>query len=74
MIALKRDFKANFVAALGAALRDYSREEILGLTYDKDSDGFEAATILFTDGNTKTINVTADSCTAIMMDVAKALL
>ena len=74
MIILKRDFKADFVAALGAALRDHSREDIFGLTYDKDPDGFEAVTILFINGTTKTINVTADSCIAIMKDVAKALI
>lgn len=74
MIILKRDFKADFVAALGAALRDHSREEIFGLTYDKDSDGFEAVTILYTNGCTRTVNVTGDSCVAIMKDVAKALI
>lgn len=73
MIILKHDFKADFVAALGAALRDHSREEVTGIDYDVDSDGFEAVTILFTNGNLKTVNVTADSCVGIMMDVAKAL-
>jgi hypothetical protein len=74
MIILKRDSKADFVAALGAALRDHSREEIFGLTYDKDPDGFEAVTILYTNGCTRTVNVTGDSCIAIMQDVAKAIL
>lgn len=74
MIILKRDFKADFVAALGAALRNHSREDVMGIDYDADPDGFEAATILFTNGNTKTVNVTADSCAAIMLDVAKALI
>ena len=73
MIILKRDFKADFVAALGAALRNHSREDVMGIDYDMDPDGFEAATILFTNGNSKTVNITADSCVGIMMDVAKAL-
>lgn len=71
---MKHDFKADFVAALGAALRNHSREDVMGIDYDVDPDGFEAATILFTDGNSKTVNVTADSCIALMKDVAKAIL
>lgn len=43
---MKHDHKPDFVAALGKALRENSREEIFGLTYDKDPDGFEAVTIL----------------------------
>ena len=68
------DHKSDFVAALGKALREHSREEIFGLTYDKDPDGFEAVTILYTNGCTRTVNVTGDSCIAIMQDVAKALM
>ena len=71
---MKHDHKADFVTALGKNLRENSREEIFGLTYDKDSDGFEAVTILYTNGCTRTVNVTADSCVAIMLDVAKALI
>lgn len=43
---MKHDHKADFVAALGKNLRENSREEIFGLTYDNDPDGFEAVTIL----------------------------
>lgn len=71
---MKHDHKADFVAELGRNLRENSREEIFGLTYDEDPDGFEAVTILFSSGNTKTVNVTADSCVAIMLDVARALI
>ena len=74
MIMLKRDFKADFVAALGAALMNHSREDVMGIDYDVDPDGFEAATIFFTDGNSKTVNITADSCVGIMMDISKALM
>lgn len=71
---MKHDHKPDFVAALGKNLRENSREEIFGLTYDKDPDGFEAVTILYTNGCTRTVNVTGDSCVAIMQDVAKAIL
>ena len=71
---MKHDHKADFVTALGKNLRENSREEIFGLTYDKDPDGFEAVTILYTNGCTRTVNVTGDSCIAIMQDVAKAIL
>lgn len=66
--------KAAFVAELGDLLSLHSREGIRWLKYYKDSDGFEAVDILFESGAVKTINVTADSCIAIMQDVAKALI
>ena len=52
----------------------YSREDIAGMNYEKDSDGFEAVTIRFTNGYEKTANVTGDSCIAIMADVYKAMI
>jgi len=71
---LKHDHKADFVAALGKNLRENSREGIFGLTYERHPDESETVTILFTSGNTKMVNVTADSCVAIMKDIAKALI
>lgn len=71
---MKHDHKADFVAALGKNLRENSREEIFGLVYDGEMEGLETVVILFTNGSTKTVNVTADSCVAIMLDVAKALI
>ena len=68
---MKED-KSTFVKALGAALA-YSRTGVLDLDYHKDSDGFEGVTIVFADGDERTINVTADSCLAIMHDVYRAL-
>lgn len=65
--------KAGFVRELGELLAKYSREDIAGMNYEKDSDGFEAVTIRFTNGYEKTANVTGDSCIAIMSDVYKAL-
>ena len=66
--------KAQFVAELGDLLSLHSRAGVRWLKYYKDSDGFEAVDILFESGAVKTINVTADSCVAIMQDVAKALI
>ncbi|MBR1723419.1 MAG: hypothetical protein IJ723_00120 [Ruminococcus sp.] len=71
---MKNDNKPAFVAELGRNLREHTREEIFGLDYDEDSDGFEAVTILYTNGCTRTVNVTGDSCIAIMQDVARALM
>lgn len=71
---MKHDHKADFVTALGKNLRENSREEIFGLVYDGEMEGVETVVILFTSGKTKTVNVTADSCLGIMMDVAKALM
>ena len=64
--------KAAFVKALGAALA-YSRTGVIDLDYIKDPDGFESVTIIF-ENDSKTINVTCDSCLAIMHDVYKALI
>lgn len=66
--------KRAFVEGLGELLEKYSREDISKLTYDKDEDGFEAVTIHYTNGYTKTKNVTGDSVIAILTDVYKALI
>lgn len=71
---MKHDHKADFVAALGKNLRENSRENIFGLVYDGEMEGLETVLILFTDGSRKEVNVTADSCLGIMLDVAKALI
>lgn len=66
--------KRAFVEGLGELLEKYSREDISKLTYDKDEDGFEAVTIHYTNGYTKTKNVTGDSCLGMMHDLYKALI
>jgi hypothetical protein len=65
--------KAGFVQELGELLAKYSREDIEGMNYDKDSDGFEGVTIRYDNDEERTINVTCDSCLAIMIDVYEAL-
>lgn len=67
-----KENKAMFVKALGAALA-YSRESIADLDYIEDSNGFEGVTIIFANGDERTIDVTGDSCIAIMHDVYRAL-
>ena len=66
--------KRDFVRELGELLRRYSREDIAALTYDKDSDGFEAVTIRYGNGYSRTVNVTGDSVIEILTDVYKALI
>lgn len=67
-----KDYKPAFVEALGIALT-YSRTGVKGLSYRKDSDGFEGVTIRYSNGKERTINVTGDSCLAIMHDIYRAL-
>ena len=70
---MKNEMKPEFVSGLGMLLRLYSRVPVRGLTYDKDADSFEAVTIEFEDGSSRTVNVTADSVLAIMHDLYRAL-
>lgn len=65
--------KQAFVECLGVILAKFSREEIVRMSYNKDSKGFEAVTIDFGKGQSRTVNVTGDSCIAIMHDVYRAL-
>ena len=48
--------------------------DVQRLVYHKDGDGFESVTIYWSHGGERTINVTCDSCAAIMHDVYKALI
>lgn len=66
--------KEAFVQELGELLAKYSRDDIAGMSYEKDSDGFEAVTIRFTNGYEKSRNVTGDSVIGILSDVYKALI
>ena len=70
-----KENKAAFVEALDEALAKYSElSDVQRLAYRKDPDGFEAVTIYWFSGGERTINVTCDSCAAIMHDVYKALI
>lgn len=66
--------KAAFVDALGYALRNYTRLGIGTVTYNKTPDDRELVEIRFLNGGIIRVEVTADSCIAIMQDIYKALI
>ena len=70
--------KAKFIEAIGAALRDYSRECVVKAEYieveKKRADGTrtfitEIARITYQNGYTKDISVSGSSCLAILHDI-----
>ena len=65
--------KEAFVQELGELLAEHSRTGVQWLSYRKDADGFEAVTIHYATGGEHTVNVTCDSCAAIMHDIYRAL-
>lgn len=64
--------KEKFVEELGKLLMMYSRKKVIELKYIKD-DSDEFAEIICTNYK-KYINITGDSCIAIMKDISCALL
>ena len=70
---MSEELKNSFCAELGRVLRDYTRTDVMGLIYSKDGEE-EIVEILYKNFYTKKINVTRDSCIAIMYDVYRALL
>lgn len=69
--------KKLFVSALESALIMYSREKIAKLEYVPHNEawsGLDTVDIRFANGHRKVINVTGDSCIAIMQDIARALI
>lgn len=69
---MKEDME-NFVHDLGFALMRYSRNDVYRIRYICENDS-EYAEISFTDGTKKRVNITGDSCIAIMADIVKALM
>lgn len=68
--------KKEFVSALEEALILYSREKIAKINYDPHNevwDGLETLDIHFAGGQRKVIDVTGDSCIAIMHDLWEVL-
>jgi hypothetical protein len=68
--------KRAFVSALETALILYSREKIAKMEYDPHNEawsGLETVEIRFAGGHRKVIDVTGDSCIAIMHDIWEAL-
>lgn len=64
--------KEEFVAQLGFLLAKHGVQGVNGLRYEKTDTGEELVKIFFDSGRIK-VNVTGDSCLAIMKDIAKAL-
>ena len=64
--------KKKFIEGLGMLLIMYSREKVRRLEYiEKDSEEFVCIT--YTNGYEKYVNISGDSCIAIMNDVYKAM-
>lgn len=71
---MKNENKKEFIRDLETALILYSRENIKGLEYWVScSNGAEYITVKYTTGYEKTINITGDSCLAIMKDLYNAM-
>ena len=64
--------KRKFVASMSDALVLYSRQTIVELAY-MERDMMELVMIRYTNGYVKYIDVTGDSCIAIMHDIWRAL-
>lgn len=65
--------KRLFISTLESALIMYSRENLARLEYWM-CNGDEYITVKFTTGFERTINITGDSCLAIMQDVYSAMI
>ena len=76
---MKNENKKAFISTLETALIMYSRENIAGLEYRrigeniKGDPAIEEIIIHYGNGYAKVIDITADSCIAIMKDLARAL-
>lgn len=64
--------KKKFVEKLGVILMMYSREKVKELKYIKENSR-EFVEITYTNGSSKYVNITSDSCIAIMSDIYKAM-
>lgn len=70
---MKNENKKMFISTVENALLLYSRENIAQLEY-RVCNGDEYVTIKYTTGFERTINITADSCLAIMHDLYRAMI
>lgn len=64
--------KRKFVASMSDALVLYSRQTVVELSY-MERDMMELVMIRYTNGYVKYIDVTGDSCIAIIHDIWRAL-
>ena len=65
--------KQEFVKALGECLTNHSRCNVTRLEY-KEAYGKEFVSIVRDSGTTQHVDITGDSCIAIMQDVSKWLM
>lgn len=66
--------KSNIVQRLHLCLlATRAGEDVADMQYFKFDDGVEWVTIIFKDGSSRPVNVTADSGIAMIQDVVKAL-
>lgn len=67
--------KATFIDALSYAMRNYTRLGIKSMEYISPEyrGGTELVKVCFNSGTVINVNVTADSCLAMMKDICKAL-
>ena len=65
--------KREFIEALGDILREYSRENVNYISY-ATVNGQEYAQIVYMNGHRKQVNITGDSCAAILHDIYRVLM
>ncbi len=70
---MKNENKKMFISTVENALMLYSRENIAQLEYWV-CNGDEYITVKYTTGFEKTINITGDSCVAVMYDLYRAMI
>ena len=70
---MKNENKRLFISTLESALIMYSRENLTRLEYWV-CNGDEYITVKYTTGFERTINITGDSCLAIMQDVYSVMI
>ena len=65
--------KRQFLSSIELALILYSRIPITAIKYVVTENGFEYAEIHFVDAHVTRVNITGDSCIAILNDLWRAL-
>ena len=65
--------KRQFLSSIESALILYSRIPITEIKYVMTENGFEYAEIHFVDAHVTRVNITGDSCIAILHDLWRAL-
>jgi uncharacterized membrane protein YobD (UPF0266 family) len=65
--------KRAFLSSIETALMLYSRIPITAIRYVVTENGFEFAEIHFVDAHVTRVNITGDSCIAILHDLYRAL-